>query len=243
MDAIFTFHSIDVRGSVLSYAPDDLRRLAEGLLTEGVRLVPLDVLLDPAPEGPPRAALTFDDGFRSVHSEALPVLDELGVPATVYVVSDRVGGDNRWPGQGKVPRFELLSWSELAELRDAGFAIGCHTANHVRLDRLAEAEWGRELEDSKRVLADELGTDVRHFAYPYGAYDRRVLQRVSELYDTAVTTEMRFLPESREPHRLPRIDTYYLRDPARRLPVFGARTRRYLAARAFLRDLRALFAG
>jgi len=243
LDAIFTFHSIDVGGSVLSYAPDDLRRLAEGLLAEGVRLVPLDEILHPAPDGPPRAALTFDDGFRSVHSRALPVLAELGAPATVYVVSGWVGRDNRWPGQGKVPRFELMSWSELAELRDAGFAIGCHTANHVRLDRLAEAEWRCELEDSRAALADELGTEVRHFAYPCGIYDGRALQRVSELYDTAVTTEMRFLPEPREAHRLPRIDVYYLRDPARRLPVFGARTRRYLAARAFLRNLRALFTG
>ena len=242
MDAIFTFHSIDGRGSVLSYPPDDLRRLVEGLLVDGVRLVPLAEILRAPPDAHPRAALTFDDGFRSVHAQALPILDDLGTPATVYVVSDRVGRDNRWPGQGKVPSLPLLSWSELAELRDAGFAIGSHTANHVRLDRLPEPEWKRELEDSRAALADGLGTDVRHFAYPYGVYDRRVLRRVGELYDTAVTTDMRFLPEVREPHRLPRIDVYYLRDPARRRPVFGARTRRYLAVRAFLRELRGLFA-
>ena len=242
MDAIFTFHSLDTSGSVLSYPPDDLRRFAEGLLAEGASLVTLDEILQPAPDERPRAALTFDDGFCSVHREALPILGGLGVPATLYAVSAWVGKNNRWPGQDpRVPTLDLMSWDELRELSAAGFEIGCHTANHVRLNALASDDWQREVEDSRARLAHELGADVRHFAYPYGVHDATVVGRVAQHYDTAVTADMGFLGTGRPAHRLPRIDAYYLRNPRRHLPIFGTRTRSYLAVRTLLRNVKALF--
>lgn len=46
---------------------------------------------------PPRAVcITFDDGYRSVHDLALPILQELKLPATVFVTSGFVGGGNMW---------------------------------------------------------------------------------------------------------------------------------------------------
>jgi peptidoglycan/xylan/chitin deacetylase (PgdA/CDA1 family) len=40
--------------------------------------------------GRPVACVTFDDGFSSVHDLALPVLERLSIPATVYLVTDLV---------------------------------------------------------------------------------------------------------------------------------------------------------
>src|SRR5688572_13678458 len=131
MDAILAFHSIDDSGSVLSYRRDELAALLDGLREEGVALVPLGELLVPRRDGRHRVALTFDDGLRSV-LDALPLLR--GVPATIFVVAGRVGLDNRWPSQpAGIARFELLTWPQLAELRDAGFEIGGHTATHPDL--------------------------------------------------------------------------------------------------------------
>jgi peptidoglycan/xylan/chitin deacetylase (PgdA/CDA1 family) len=46
---------------------------------------------------PPRAiCITFDDGYRSVHDLALPVLKEFGLPATVFVTSGYIGERNMW---------------------------------------------------------------------------------------------------------------------------------------------------
>ena len=239
MDAIFTFHSIDDGGSVLSYRASELRAALEGLLEDGVRVVPLADLLRADPSGRPRAALTFDDGLRSVHRLALPLLLELGLPALVYVVTDRVGGDNRWPGQDPaVPRFDLMSWTELGELARAGISLGSHTKSHARLDRLSDAELEAELVSSRRRIEDELGVSAAHFAFPCGVHDRRSVERAARVYDTAVTTEMRFLPRAPAPHRLPRIESYYLRSAGRHRPWFGRRTRAYLAARGCLRRLR-----
>jgi len=41
----------------------------------------------------PVAALTFDDGYRDVLEQGLPLLQRMGIPATVYVVSDLTGTD------------------------------------------------------------------------------------------------------------------------------------------------------
>lgn len=46
---------------------------------------------------PPRAAcITFDDGYRSLHDLALPVLREFGLPATVFITSGHVDKGNMW---------------------------------------------------------------------------------------------------------------------------------------------------
>ncbi|TDJ71839.1 MAG: hypothetical protein E2O39_07665 [Planctomycetota bacterium] len=239
MDAIFTFHSIDERATVLSYRPDDLRAFVEALREEGARFATLDEILAPRESDAPRVALSFDDGIATVHRAALPLLTDLGVPAIAFVVPEWVGRHNGWPGQPvSAPRYELMSWSELRELQAAGFEIGCHSANHLRLRRLAPEVWRTELAGGRAKLEDELGVPVRHFAYPYGVHDAEAVRRVRDLYDTAVTTEMRFLGKGADVHRLPRIDSHYLRDPKRHAPLFGARTRRMLAARAWLRRLK-----
>lgn len=46
---------------------------------------------------PPRAvAVTFDDGYRSTHDLALPVLREFGLPATVFVTTGHIGKGSMW---------------------------------------------------------------------------------------------------------------------------------------------------
>jgi peptidoglycan/xylan/chitin deacetylase (PgdA/CDA1 family) len=44
-----------------------------------------------AAPSPRVAALTFDDGYRGVYRYAFPVLRDLGLPATVFLVSERIG--------------------------------------------------------------------------------------------------------------------------------------------------------
>ena len=40
--------------------------------------------------------ITFDDGYRSTHDLALPVLKELGLPATVFIATRYMDGSNMW---------------------------------------------------------------------------------------------------------------------------------------------------
>jgi peptidoglycan/xylan/chitin deacetylase (PgdA/CDA1 family) len=57
------------------------------------------LLAAPPTRGPVRdvAAITFDDGYADLHGVALPVLRELRIPATAFVVTGYVGSGRRLP--------------------------------------------------------------------------------------------------------------------------------------------------
>lgn len=67
------------------------------LLADCFNVIPLDDAVDLLAEGclPPRAVcITFDDGYRSVHDLALPILRERRLPATVFVTSGHMADDS-----------------------------------------------------------------------------------------------------------------------------------------------------
>lgn len=258
MDAILAFHSLDDGGSVVSFAPAAFERLLDLLLEEGVAIVALDELLRATDRAPDRAqdgaaggarhrvALTFDDGMASVHSEALPRLARRRLPFLVYCVSERLGGDNRWPGQpAGIPAFPLMDAVQLRELVAAGGAVGGHTATHADCRGLAPAALERELDGSRRALEAAVGAPVRHFAWPYGRCDAAALAYARPRFASLATTRLAYLPEParRDVHALPRLDAWYLREPERRLPLFAPRTRAWIAWRALLRRLKGVAYG
>jgi peptidoglycan/xylan/chitin deacetylase (PgdA/CDA1 family) len=80
-----------IRGLSINTTPDRLAAHLE-YLTERYRVVSLPDLLNSA-STEPTIVLTFDDGFRSVHDNAWPLLRKWGVPATCYLTTGAVGND------------------------------------------------------------------------------------------------------------------------------------------------------
>lgn len=77
---------------------------------------------------PPRAVcITFDDGYRSVHDLALPVLRRLGLPATVFVSSGYVDGRNMWNDR----IVEAVETLPVEELDLAEFGLGVYSLRSV----------------------------------------------------------------------------------------------------------------
>jgi peptidoglycan/xylan/chitin deacetylase (PgdA/CDA1 family) len=77
---------------------------------------------------PPRAVcITFDDGYRSVHDLALPVLRRLGLPATVFVSSGYVGGRTMWNDR----IVEAVETLPADELDLAEFGLGVYSLRSV----------------------------------------------------------------------------------------------------------------
>ena len=57
-------------------------------LARRYRVEPLDAVvdwLDEGAPGPPRVAVTFDDGYADTHDVVLPVLERRGIPATLFL--------------------------------------------------------------------------------------------------------------------------------------------------------------
>jgi peptidoglycan/xylan/chitin deacetylase (PgdA/CDA1 family) len=141
--------------------PRDLRRQIEKLRDWGYELVTFGDLA--ADVGPGRAALTFDDGLVDNLTALVPILQELGAAATVFVVSG-------WLGQPHpaAPWTRIVTDAELRELREAGVEIGGHSATHADLGALPYEDALEELSRGKQELEDVLGEPVDVLAYPYG---------------------------------------------------------------------------
>ena len=126
-------------------------------------------------------AITFDDGYESVFSEALPVLRKYDFPFTVFVNTALVGGAG------------YMDWDKLRELDGDGNTIANHTVSHPhlvrRLEDESQAQWQvrvkREMSAAEAVLRSKLGHAPKLLAYPYGEYNRQVQALVKALGLTA----------------------------------------------------------
>lgn len=178
-----------------------------------------------APPAPKTLAVTFDDGYRSVLERAFPVLERLGLPATVFVPTDFVAtaepmawpGIDHWLGGPHESELVGMSWEELALLASAGWEIGSHSRSHPRLTQLSDAVLMDELRGSRRACEDRLGRPCRTLAYPYGDLDARVAGATEAAgYAAAAALPRRFGPH--DPFLWPRVGVYH-RDHPRRLRV------------------------
>jgi peptidoglycan/xylan/chitin deacetylase (PgdA/CDA1 family) len=187
---ILMYHRVDVlepslptitRG--LTVDPDDFEAQMRWLVSHGYRSITQRQLFEALLRGrrlPSKPVLiTFDDGYRNVFGKASPVLRRLGLRATAYVIVGRISNGD--------PSF--LTWGQLRSLERRGVEIGSHTLTHRDLTSLSSSDLRRELLGSRVALARELGHSVHTLAYPYGAYDARVVRMAQASgYVLAVTT-------------------------------------------------------
>jgi len=139
--------------------------------------------------------LTFDDGYRNVFTAAVPRLTERAMPATVFLVTDRMRDTHETPALGSwtPPDDEQYgSWTDVEALsHHAHVSFGSHTCSHSRLPALTSADLVRELRDSLIALAAHGGNakDIA-LAYPYGASTPAIAEAARAAgYRCALTTD------------------------------------------------------
>jgi peptidoglycan/xylan/chitin deacetylase (PgdA/CDA1 family) len=213
---IVTYHDISESPSPVTVTPRQLTTDLEALGAAGFTWASLDDCADwlagTITLQPLAAVVTFDDGYASVASAALPVLQRLRVPATVFVVAGRIGDDNQWPGQWpSIRRAPLLDAGALRELTAAGVALGCHSLTHPRLTELDAAAAATEITEAADRLEHLVQVAVRHFAYPYGVRGSREMAAARRRYRTAVSASCGLVDRDCDPLDLPRFDAHDLR--------------------------------
>lgn len=114
-------------------------------------------------------AITFDDGYQDNFVNARPVLEELSLPATFFVVSRWIGTDT-WPWWDREQgvRHPWMTWKQVRLLNERGFDIGAHTRTHADLGRIDGIEAREEIFGARREIERHIDRRVDLFAYPYG---------------------------------------------------------------------------
>jgi peptidoglycan/xylan/chitin deacetylase (PgdA/CDA1 family)/GT2 family glycosyltransferase len=162
-------------------------------------------------ELPPRraAVITIDDGYVDNLEIAHPILQRHGFPASIFLVSGRLGGSNDWTDLGALSKRPLLSPDQISQLGADGVRFGAHTRTHCILPDLPDESVRQEIEGSRKDLERRLGTPVSTFAYPYGLHDDRAVSAVGRTgYLGACTTEPRLVRIRDDPVLIPRIEIH-----------------------------------
>ena len=164
--------------SGLSVPPEVFLRQLEWHERKSFRFLSLDEVVERQGKSPfwnRTVSLTFDDGFTDNYKNAFSILISKKKPAALFVVTDWVGQEG------------FLGWREIRELAEGGITIGSHSVTHRWLpDIQDESALRREIFESKKIIEDQIGKEVRHFSYPVGGVNSRVADLVQKAgYDSA----------------------------------------------------------
>ncbi len=179
---IINYHKISQQSDIgiTSRKPDDFARDLALLYRWGFRTVTFkDLILNsPLPERP--IVLTFDDGYKSIVENALPALQQYGYVAVIYMPTDYIDKTNDWDVQFGGRKFAHLSRDDLRQLNDQGFEIGSHGCSHRSLLAMNDVQAMHELAESKKKLEAILNRPVYSISYPFGQFNRKLLQMAKE---------------------------------------------------------------
>lgn len=151
------------------------------LKRNGYRVISLAELADflayrqPLPNN--AVIINLDDGYRSTYEIAYPILRKYGFTACLFIYTDFIGASTN-----------SMTWDQLQEMKGNGFEIGSHSLSHCDLTKRWQGEdeehyngrIRKELLQSKQIIDAKLNQNTKYFAFPYGAYDHRVLSLCEE---------------------------------------------------------------
>jgi len=115
-------------------------------------------------------SLTFDDSWRSIYANALPIMKKYGLASTQYLLS------------GNTDDPDYMTKAQMKAFATAGHEIASHTVSHPDLTTLTASQLTTELSRSKTNLQTWTGATVQNFASPYGAYNSTVLNAIKKYY-------------------------------------------------------------
>jgi peptidoglycan/xylan/chitin deacetylase (PgdA/CDA1 family) len=146
------------------------------LLAAAIFLIPLGTWAKqvPPPGWKGMVSFNFDDGYKNVYDNALPIFKKYGVAGCNFPVVSYLEYQAPW----------AVSWPQLLEFQQAGWEIGSHTMTHPHLTTLTDAQIDYELGESQKILANH-GIKAKTLVFPYNDFDARVLDYTTRYYENS----------------------------------------------------------
>lgn len=228
--AVLMYHHIDEEESGATITPERFKEHLNTLKTKGYNVISIDVLrdfLNGETEVPANAVLlTFDDGYESFYNYAYPILKEVDMTATVFMIVKHIDVK-----EGQIPK---LSWDQMQEMLEDGMSFYSHTYDshyyHVTNAKGSEdaalasrmylkdedrqeteeeylARIYDDLKKSKDELEQQLNIEVDFLSVPYGRKNQKVEQVSKEIgLDYIFTIKPGYVDKQTSPMALPRFN-------------------------------------
>lgn len=179
---ILMYHNItDGEEDYMSVHKDKFREQMKFIKDNGYNVISLDDLYAYYTEGTPiddkSIIITFDDGYWNNYMNAYPVLKEFGFKATLFMITSMI--DQKL----------YLNKDRLREMDANGFSIQSHTVSHLELNKMSYDQQFYELSESKKILEDILGKEIKYISFPYGQFNKDTIMITRKLnYNLAMGT-------------------------------------------------------
>jgi len=214
---VLNYHAID--GNMtdspdsrnVSVSLESFKKHIEWLYNEGYRSISdtdlRSLVLERKPAPGKHVLITFDDGYYSLFKYARPILARYGFTATLFLSTAYIGklyglNDFYFVGDDR-----QLTWDEIRALSASGWSIQSHGNNHIKMNGLDKAALIKEITDSKKAIEQNIGKPVDSFAFPYGLYNKMVLDQLAAAgYKMAFSVHSGLLYPSSNRFRIPRIE-------------------------------------
>ncbi|MCR8924191.1 polysaccharide deacetylase family protein [Dasania sp. GY-MA-18] len=176
-------HVADDTPAITSVSPQQFEQQLDYLQANDFKVWPLPQLMTHYRQGlsiPDKVvAITFDDAYESVYSQAYPRLKQRGMPFTIFVTTDSV--DKQFNKQ--------LNWQALLEMSRNGATIANHTVNHPHMlyrfegenDKQWQQRMQQEIDGAQQRIAEQIGSQHKLFAYPYGEHNQSLKEQLAQM--------------------------------------------------------------
>lgn len=174
---ILIYHRVaDVKNDphLLSVSPDNFYKQLK-YLQQNFQIIKLSELIEDLRTKQLKnksIVITFDDGYADNLHNALPILEKLEIPATIFVVAGKINSPGPFYWDKDMPkqdRGQVMTSKELIKLSSSQFIeIGAHTMSHPNLSRIPEKQQNIEIIKSKKILEKIIKKPVVGFSYPFG---------------------------------------------------------------------------
>ncbi|MEP2776114.1 MAG: polysaccharide deacetylase family protein [Luteolibacter sp.] len=184
--AVLGYHDFSAteRETAMRIRTSKFREQMQAIRASGIPVIPMTDFIGWKDEGksiPEKAiVITLDDGWKSVYTDAYPVLKEFGFPFTIYLYKDYVDGGGK-----------ALTSTMIREMMANGATIGSHSVSHpfpqtVKSHKKKGAEaydkfLNVEMGESKDFLEEKFKVPVTTFAYPGGYFTEEMLLKAEQV--------------------------------------------------------------
>jgi len=169
---IYCHHVFDDQVDLFRTTIEMLQRHGEFINTKKC----LDIAQGKSPLDGKYYHISFDDGFKNIYKNALPVLTYFNIPALFFVPTSFIEATFNVVSNYSIKTLqvgapiELVTWDNLEEMMSCNIDIGSHTKHHVNLASISNNS-NRMLDEilgSKDELVSRLGVKPLYFSWPFG---------------------------------------------------------------------------